>query len=59
MAYIAYKPRVNTAHIDNREYYIEEKWYIVKNGYDTEYELAVRFEDVLDIPSNHIIIKIA
>ena len=40
MAYIAYKPRVERVRINEMDYCIEEKWYIVKGGYDTIFELC-------------------
>ena len=58
MAYIAYKPRVERVRINERDYYIEEKWYIVKEGYDTIFELAYRFESIDDVPRNHVILMV-
>lgn len=58
MAYIAYKPRVERVRINERDYYIEEKWYIVKDGYDTTFELAKRFESIDDVPRNHVILMV-
>ena len=58
MAYIAYKPRVERVRINERDYSIEEKWYIVKGGYDTIFELAKRFESIDDVPRNHVILMV-
>ena len=58
MAYIAYKPRVERVRINEMDYCIEEKWYIVKGGYDTTFELAKRFESIDDVPRNHVILMV-
>ena len=58
MAYIAYKPRVERVRINERDYCIEEKWYIVKGGYNTIFELAYRFESIDDVPRNHVILMV-
>ena len=58
MAYIAYKPRVERVRINEMDYCIEEKWYKVKGGYDTVFEIAEKFETLEQVPKNHVILMV-